>query len=330
MKVRARGAGLLLLIAAVVASLALAACGTTAKKKSSGGGGGGGASCTPAASGSSAQPSPLSLTIAKDASIAAQVPAALRGKTLLVGTDPSYAPNEFKPVGKETIIGMDVDLATAMGQLMGVKVKFVGGEFDTLLSGLAAHKYQLGISSFTDTTEREKTVDFVTYFRAGVSIMAAKCNPQNVTTQLGLCGKKVGAESGTIELDTMTKAEDSPGVPSLKARCEKAGKKPPTPSGYPNQTDVNQALGAGRIDAYLADTPVVDYQVKVTGGEFVKVGQTTDVAPYGIAVSKDAGTLKDALLAALKKLMSDGDYTKVLQNWGIVSGGITDPKINGA
>jgi polar amino acid transport system substrate-binding protein len=258
------------------------------------------------------------------------VPAKDKGKTLVVGSDASYAPNEFKPVGKETIVGMDVDLATAIGQTMGLKVKFVDTPFDSILTGLAAHKYDLGISSFTDNKEREKAVDFVTYFKAGVSIMAPKCNPDKIKTQLDLCGKKVGAENGTVELDTLNKSDDGSGTPTLKARCTQGGKKAPEAHGYPNQTDVNQALAAGRIDAYLADTPVVDYQVKATGGEFAKVGETTDVAPYGIAVPKDAGTLKDAVLAGLKSLISSGDYAKILGNWGVQSGGITDPVINGA
>jgi polar amino acid transport system substrate-binding protein len=319
----------ILAIAAVLASLALAACGTTAKKKDATGGGGG-STCSSGGGTAGKQPQPLKLNVAPVASVTKLVPAALQGKTLSVASDASYAPNEFKPVGKETIIGMDVDLANAIGQTMGVKVKFVDTPFATIITALSAHRANLGISSLTDNKTREKTVDFVTYFQAGVSIMAPKCNPHKVKTQLDLCGLKVGAENGTVELDTLQNAKDDSGNPSLKTRCTKAGKKAPQPHGYENQTDVNQALAAGRIDAYLADTPVVDYQVKATGGEFSKVGNTTDVAPYGIAVPKDAGTLKDALLAGLKTLIGNGDYTKILANWGVQSGAITSPVINGA
>lgn len=319
-----------LAIAAVLASLALTACGTTAKKSATGGGASGGSTCTSGGGTAGKQPQPLTLKVAPVASVVKLVPAALKGKTLSVASDASYAPNEFKPVGKETIIGMDVDLANAIGQTMGVKMKFVDTPFATILTALAAHRANLGISSLTDNKTREKTVDFVTYFKAGVSIMAPKCNPHKIKTQLDLCGLKVGAENGTVELDTLNNAKDDSGNPSLKTRCTNAGKKAPQSHGYPNQTDVNQALAAGRIDAYLADTPVVDYQVKATGGEFAKVGQTTDVAPYGIAIPKDAGTLKDSILAGLKALMSNGDYNKILANWGIQSGAITNPQINGA
>src|SRR5579875_585491 len=91
----------ILAIAAVLASLALAACGTTAKKKgATGGSASGGSTCTSSGGTTATQPQPLTLNIAKVASVAKQVPTALQGKTLTVASDASYAPNEFKPVGK--------------------------------------------------------------------------------------------------------------------------------------------------------------------------------------------------------------------------------------
>ena len=57
----------------------------------------------------------------------------------------------------------------ALGAVMGLKVNMVNATFDTIIPGLAAGKYDVGASSFTDTKERQKTVDFVTYFTAGIS-----------------------------------------------------------------------------------------------------------------------------------------------------------------
>ena len=64
---------------------------------------------------------------------------------------------------------MDADLAKALGAVLGLKVKVVNATFDAIIPGLAAGKYDLGMSSFTDTKAREKVVDFVTYFSAGTS-----------------------------------------------------------------------------------------------------------------------------------------------------------------
>jgi polar amino acid transport system substrate-binding protein len=93
---------------------------------------------------------------------------------------------------------------------------------------------------------------------------------------------------------------------------------------------VNNALIAGRADAFTADSPVVDYQIKVTNGGIETGGEAADVAPYGIAIAKSSGQLKDAVLKAVQKLVTDGTYTKIVSTWGVTDGAITDPKINGA
>jgi len=102
--------------------------------------------------------------------IAAQVPATIKAKgTLNVATEAQYAPNEFIAPDGHTIIGMDADLITAIARVMGLKVNLINSNFETIIPGLAAGRYDLGVSSFTDTKEREKVVDFVDYFQAGIS-----------------------------------------------------------------------------------------------------------------------------------------------------------------
>ncbi|HEY4094277.1 MAG TPA: transporter substrate-binding domain-containing protein, partial [Baekduia sp.] len=105
-----------------------------------------------------------------DAKAAGEVPAAVKSKgTLTVAADASYAPNEFFASDGKTVQGMDADLGKAIAAKLGLKAKVVNATFDGIIPGLAADKYDLGMSSFTDTKEREKTVDFVTYFSAGTS-----------------------------------------------------------------------------------------------------------------------------------------------------------------
>ena len=133
--------------------LVVAACGVVGFA----GCGGGGKKST---STSSAAPA-----VGKNAKVAALVPAAVRSKgTLTVAADASYPPNEFIGPDGHTIIGMDADLAAALGQVMGLKLNLANAPFDSIIPGLAAKKYDVGMSSFTDTKEREKVVDFVTYY----------------------------------------------------------------------------------------------------------------------------------------------------------------------
>ena len=102
-----------------------------------------------------------------DSTVAAQVPSKFKSKTIVVAADATYAPNEFIASNGHTVVGMDPDLAQALSAVMGTKVKVVNATFDSIIPGLASGKYDLGVSSFGDTKEREKTVDFVTYFSAG-------------------------------------------------------------------------------------------------------------------------------------------------------------------
>jgi polar amino acid transport system substrate-binding protein len=270
-------------------------------------------------SSSSSSSSKPAKTAKKDAAIAAQVPAAFKGKTLKVAADATYAPNEFIKPGTSTVDGMDADLAKALGQVMGVKVKMVNASFDGIIPGLAAKKYDIGASSFTDTKEREKTVDFVTYFSAGTSFYEKPGGPK-ISGLADLCGHKVAVEKGTTQADDST---------AQGKKCKAAGKPDVKVLTFPDQNGANLALSSGRGEIGMADSPVADYQVKKSNGQFKLVGKPYGTAPYGLAIPKGSG-LDKPVLAAVKKLMSDGAYLSILKKWGIQDGAISNPTINGA
>ncbi len=258
---------------------------------------------------------------AMDKTIAAEVPSAVKSKgTLTVASDASYAPNEFIGPDGHTVVGMSPDLATALGKVMGLKVKDVNAGFDTIIPGLSSGKYDLGVSSFTDTKKREKTVDFVTYFSAGTAFYVKAKGGPTINTLADLCGHKVTVEVGTTQKDDATTQD---------GKCKAAGKKGVTVLAFPDQNAANLALSSGRAEVGMADSPVASYIVKKSNGQFKLSGQVYATAPYGIAIPKGNGMAKP-ILAALKKLMSDGTYMKILQKWGIQEGAISNPAINGA
>jgi polar amino acid transport system substrate-binding protein len=270
---------------------------------------------------SSSATSSTATTSSANASIAAEVPAAIKSKgTLTIASDATYAPNEFVGPDGHTVVGMDVDLMNAIGAQMGLKVKFVNATFDTIIPGLAAGKYDLGVSSFTDTKEREKTVEFVDYFSAGISFYAKTSANPAVSTVADLCGKSVAVEKGTVE------QEESE---AQSKKCTKAGKPAVKVLSFPDQNGANLAVSSGRAELGMADSPVAEYQVKQSSGAFKLIGQPYEVAPYGIAVPKTSG-LSKPILAALKAIMANGEYTKILTKWGLQSGAISSPKIDGA
>jgi polar amino acid transport system substrate-binding protein len=203
---------------------------------------------------------------------------------------------------------------------MGLKVEVKNATFDSIIPGLAAGKYDVGASSFTDTKEREKTVDFVTYFTAGESFFTKASGGASITAMSDLCGHTVAVEKGTTEeADATTQGR----------KCTKAGKPGVKVLSFPDQNGANLALSSGRAQLGFADSPPAAYQVKKSGGQFKLVGPTIANAPYGLAVAKNSGLTKP-ILAALQALMKNGQYKSILTHWGIQSGAITNPKINGA
>ena len=301
---RRRNAGIVL---AITATLALAACG-------------GNGSSTNSKSSSSAGRKPSS-GAGRNARVAAEVPAAVRSKgTLTVAADATYPPNEFIASNGHTVVGMDADLAKALTSVMGLKAKVVNATFDSIIPGLASHKYDLGMSSFTDTKERQKTVDFVTYFSAGTSFFVKAQGGPAIGSLAALCGHRVAVEKGT------TQAADAT---AQSRKCRAAGKPPVNVLVFPDQNGANLALSSGRAEVGMADSPVAAYQVKRSNGQFKVVGRPYGTAPYGIAIPKGDGMAKP-VLAALKVLMANGSYKAILGRWGISKGAIANPKINGA
>ncbi len=262
-----------------------------------------------------------SFSVQTDPAIAGQVPADVKSNgSLSVAADATYAPDEFIASDGKTVIGMDADLAKAIAQLMGLQANVQNIPFDSIIPGLAAGKYNLGMSSFTDTKDREKTVDFVTYATAGTSFFVLADGGPNIATLDDLCGHKVGAEKGTTQADDAT---------AQSKKCTDAGKPAVSVSVFPDENGVNLALSSGRIDVAMADTPPAEYAVKQSDGKFKISGASYGNAPYGIAMSKDSG-LQQPVLAAVKALMADGTYKKILDYWGVSADAITNPTINGA
>ncbi|MGZ4270779.1 MAG: ABC transporter substrate-binding protein [Solirubrobacteraceae bacterium] len=273
-------------------------------------------------SGSSSNTTGTSASIAPaNTSAAAQVPAAVKSKgTIVVAADATYPPNESIASDGHTVVGMDADLAKALAGALGLKAKVVNATFDSIIPGLASGKYDLGMSSFTDTKEREKTVDFVTYFTAGTSFYVKTQGGPAISGLADLCGKKVAVEKGT------TQAAD---VAAQSKKCGAAGKPAVNLLVFPDQNGANLAISSNRAQIGMADSPVAEYQVQRSNGQFKVVGKPYGTAPYGIAIPKDNGMAKP-VLSGLEALMADGRYQATLKKWGVQQGAISTPKINGA
>jgi len=297
-------------------AVAIAACGSSNSSSSSASTSSSSAPASTSASTSSASSS------TGNAAVVALVPAAVKSKgTLTVAADASYAPDEFIGSDGHTVVGMDADLAKALAAEMGLKANVVNATFATIIPGLAAGRYDMGASSFSDTLAREKTVDFVDYAHVGESFYTKSAGGVSIGSIADICGKTVSVESGTTEeADAKTQS----------AKCKKAGKPAVNVLVFNTQTEANLAVSSGRAQLGFADTPVADYQVKQSSGEFKIVGAPYATGPYGLAIPKNG--LDKAVLAALQDLVKNGTYASILAKWGLQ--GIAIPasqvKINGA
>ena len=251
-------------------------------------------------------------------SIANTVPEKIKSSgKLVVGVNIPYTPNEFKdPSGK--IVGFDVDLMNAIASTLGLTADYREADFAKIIPSIQGGTFDAGMSSFTDTKEREQSVDFVTYFSAGI-LWAQR--PDNQVDPNNACGKKVSVQATTTE--------ETDELPAKNKACTDAGKPPIQIVPFDGQDAATNAVVLGQVDAMSADSPVTLYAIKQSNGKLTQAGDIADAAPYGWPVAKGS-PLGQSLKQALEHLIETGTYKQIATNWGVEKGTIDKPVINGA
>ncbi|MFE4961777.1 ABC transporter substrate-binding protein [Streptomyces sp. NPDC056660] len=267
------------------------------------------------------------------APLASKLPADIRKAGVIkVGSDIAYPPVEYMESGKA--VGVDPDIAEALGKQLGVKFDFQNGKFDQLIVGLQSNRFNVIMSAMNDTKDRQNGidsdsgkkvgsgVDFVDYFTAGTSILVQKGNPKGITSLDDLCGKVVALQKGTTS-EGIAKAQSE--------KCTKDGNKAITLQTFDTDPEALLRLKQGASVADLNDFPVAAYNAKTSnsGKDFEVVGEQIEAGPYGIAVSKENTQLRDALQAAMAAIIKNGDYQKILEKWNVTQGAVTEAKTNG-
>ncbi len=262
-------------------------------------------------------------------SIANEVPSDVKAKgALQVGVDATYAPNEAIDPDTGQIVGWDIDLGNAIGQVMGMKMAWNNADFSSIIPDIGT-RYDLGISSFSPTAEREKTVDFITYYKAGESWYVKTGGP-TINSPTDLCGLTVAVETGTTEeadaYGFMGKNPDGSEIKGDTNNCKAAGKPDITVHSFTKQTDADADLLAGHAQVGWADQPVTDYQVKQSNGQLQLSGKPCSIAPYGIALPKNS-PLEKPMMDAIKYLIDHSNYTTILKKYGVEDGAITSSDV---
>ncbi|MER6786627.1 ABC transporter substrate-binding protein [Streptomyces sp. NPDC000658] len=248
-----------------------------------------------------------------------------------VGTNAEYAPMESVEGGK--IVGVDPDIAAALGKQLGVDFQFTSGGFDTLITAVNTGRYNVAMSSITDNKQRQEGlddkgkklgegVDFVDYFTAGTAVYVQKGNPKGIKTLDDLCGQTVAVQRGTTYEEALQ---------AQSKKCTGSGKKALKIESFENDTEAQTRVKSGGAVAGVNDYPVaVDMARKAGGGNtFEVLDKQYEAAPFGIVVDKKNTQLRDALKEAVDAIIKDGSYQKVLEKWGAESGAIKTATVNG-
>jgi polar amino acid transport system substrate-binding protein len=228
--------------------------------------------------------------------IITMVGTAVAADKVRIATEGAYPPFNMKNAAGE-LIGFDVDTAKALCAQMGTECEIVAQDWDGIIPGLLAKKYDAIIASMSITEERLRKVNFTKrYYSNYLRFMAAK-NSGLTATKAGLKGKRLGAQRATISAQHL---EDN-----YRRDAEILV--------YDTQEAAYLDLKAGRIDALLTDIyPAYDWLQKPGNDKYEFIGESIDIDDQiGIAVRKGDKALADQFNKALDAIRKDGTYKKI-------------------
>lgn len=243
---------------------------------------------------------------------------------LTVCSDIPYPPQEFFDAnGNPT--GSDIDIGAEIAKRLGLTEAVNNTVFDTIIAALQGSKCDIIISAQNITSDRIKQVDMIPFFQAGQSFVVEAGNPKAINATTDLCGKTIGAETGTTEVNYLQGTGDYKGA-GLTQDCTKAGSPAITVKEFEKDSDALLALQGGHVDAYFADSPVAGYYTVQHADQFA----LAPIAPLqpaleGISVPNDTGhkELRDGVQQALVSMINDGTYLTILKKYGVDSGAVT-------
>ncbi|WP_284735945.1 ABC transporter substrate-binding protein [Dongia deserti] len=221
-------------------------------------------------------------------------------KKVKIGTEGAYPPfNSIDPNGK--LVGFDIDIAKALCKAAKFDCEFVVQDWDGIIDGLNAKKYDAIIASMSITEERKKVVDFTKkYYNTPAKFVAKKDANLEISPE-GLKGKAVGVQRATIHENFL---RDN--FPDVDIRT------------YATQDEANADLVAGRVDLVMADSVALleGFLETPEGADFEFVGPNYSEPKWhgegaGIAIRKGDTELLNALNKAIDQIRADGTYKAI-------------------
>ena len=217
------------------------------------------------------------------------------GGTLVMGTNAAFPPYEF--VAEDgSYAGIDVEIASAVAEKLGMTLEIKDMEFDSLIPAVAGGSIDFVMAGLTVTDERKETVDFSDTYATGVQVIIVK-EDSEIASVDDLEGKKIGVQAGTTGDIYVT---DEFGQENV--------------SQYNNGSLAVQALLNDQIDCVVIDNePAKNF---VAANEGLKILETEYVTEdYAAAFSKENTELRDQFNAALAELIADGTVQSIVDKY---------------
>lgn len=237
----------------------------------------------------------------EEAAPAAQAPASAPpapppAKVVVVGTDAAYAPFELQNE-KGEIVGLTIDVVTAVAKKAGFEVKFVNTPWEGIFNALQQGDRDMLASSITITDERKQTMDFTNPYFDAYQLIAVK-ESSKVAKFDDLKKLKVGVQTGTTGDEVVTKL---------------LGKNSTNVKRFESTPLALKELESGGVDAVVADNGVViNYVTNNPAAKFKTVSDKAFVPEqYGFAVKKGNAELLGKLNKGLADIKADGTYDQI-------------------
>jgi polar amino acid transport system substrate-binding protein len=304
---------LLLATVALLAALALGACGNATD---SGGSGGGSTATDTTIKVGPPDAAATSITIKSDPALFAMLPDSVKSSgKMVVASNAPYPPWEYyRSAGSTEFVGIDPDLAQALGAKLGIKLTMAQTKFDAIIPAIMAGKADLVLSAMYDNADRQKVLDFIDYAADGSGILVAAGNPEGITGLDSLSGKVVACQKGTTQnqfLEKTNKDFAAAGKPQINILA------------LPADSDALLAIQSGKAVANMTDGPGGAYIAKTYkgGGVFEQVLDPAfpngyDPSLIALGMKKNLPDQAKAFQTAMQQLVDDGVWKQILDLYG--------------
>lgn len=214
--------------------------------------------------------------------------------TLTMATNAYFPPYEY--YDGQDVIGIDADIAQAIADKLGLKLKIEDMEFDSIITAVSTGKADLGLAGMTVTPDRQKNVDFSDSYATGIQSVIVK-EDSTITKIDDLEGKKIGVQLSTTG-DIY--ATDDYGKDAVVQ--------------YNKGNDAVMALTQGQVDAVIIDNePAKSYVAANKGLKILDTEYATE--NYAACIAKDNTGLTKAVNQALADLKADGTLQKIVDKY---------------